>query len=100
MPSRYEGYGLALTEAMQLGLPVVCSRVDSLPELCELYRGESFLFHLREDSPDWDENDSLEMAACVLSASECEKGEGQIIMSTNEMTDSYLEIYNGLSRKH
>jgi glycosyltransferase involved in cell wall biosynthesis len=32
-PSKYEGFGLPLTEAMMLGCPVICSRVASLPEV-------------------------------------------------------------------
>jgi glycosyltransferase involved in cell wall biosynthesis len=32
-PSKYEGFGLPVAEAMSLGCPVICSRVASLPEV-------------------------------------------------------------------
>jgi alpha-1,3-rhamnosyl/mannosyltransferase len=32
-PTRYEGFGLTIAEAMALGCPVICSRVASLPEV-------------------------------------------------------------------
>ena len=33
VPSRYEGFGLPLAEAMAAGTPVVCSDRSSLPEV-------------------------------------------------------------------
>jgi glycosyltransferase involved in cell wall biosynthesis len=37
MPSRYEGFGLTLAEAMAHGIPVAVNDIDSLPELTEKY---------------------------------------------------------------
>lgn len=39
-PSRYEGFGLPLLEAMQCDCPVICSKTSSLPEIA----GESALY--------------------------------------------------------
>jgi glycosyltransferase involved in cell wall biosynthesis len=45
MPSRYEGFGLTLLEAMSHGLPVVSSDADSLPELIADYaQGKTIRF--------------------------------------------------------
>jgi glycosyltransferase involved in cell wall biosynthesis len=33
LPTKYEGFGLPVVEAMGLGCPVICSRVASLPEV-------------------------------------------------------------------
>ena len=33
MPSKYEGFGLPVLEAMQVGTPVICARTSSLPEV-------------------------------------------------------------------
>jgi len=45
MPSRYEGFGLTLLEAMSHGLPVIASDADSLPELLDGYdRGQMASF--------------------------------------------------------
>jgi len=55
-PSKYEGFGLPLVEAMTLGCPVICSPVASLPEVggtgvlfCDL-KPEAYLESMRSIS--------------------------------------------------
>jgi glycosyltransferase involved in cell wall biosynthesis len=87
MPSRYEGYGLALTEAMTLGLPVVCSSADSLPELCALYKGYSRIADFSG------ENEEV-LADTIVHAASVGKSRrnGHVIKSISEMLDEYLIV--------
>jgi len=64
MPSRYEGFGLPVLEAMACGTPVVCSNSSSLPEVA----GEAALLVPPDDVHGWTEaitrvwnNDTLRM---------------------------------------
>jgi glycosyltransferase involved in cell wall biosynthesis len=57
-PSSYEGFGLPVLEAMQLGTPVICTRASSLPEVA----GEAALYVGLDDA------DALAAAATRLLA--------------------------------
>ena len=92
-PSFCEGYGLAAAEAMTLGLPVVCNRIDALPELCQAYNGDSFLFSMEEDV------EGTEMAVQLLSASECERSGGMVLMDKGKMVQMYRRLYEALFRR-
>ena len=92
-PSLCEGYGVAAAEAMTLGLPVVCNRIDALPELCRAYHGDSFLFNMEEDE------DGTEMAVQILSASACERSGGMVLMTQEKMVQLYQRLYEALCRR-
>lgn len=89
-----EGFGLAAAEAMTLGLPVVCNKIDALPELCRLYRGPSFLFRMKEDRA------GEILAEKLLAAAASGRGAGQIVATRGAMTAAYLEVYASLLKKN
>ena len=90
MPSRYEGYGLALAEAMTLGLPVVSSDADSLPELCALYHGAHYLVDMTQDT------DGETLAEGIFTMANAARTSGQILQSHESMADEYLTLYRQL----
>lgn len=90
MPSRYEGYGLALAEAMTLGLPVVSSDADSLPELCALYHGAHYLVDMTQDT------DGETLAEGICTMANAARTSGQILQSHESMADEYLTLYRQL----
>lgn len=93
MPSRYEGYGLALAEAMSLGLPVVCSDADSLPELCAEYKGFSRLIRMDDDPR------GTLLAEAVSEALHASRVPGQTLVTNGEMARNYLSLYEEVLRK-
>ena len=87
MPSRYEGFGLALAEAMSFGIPSVCSDADSLPELCAL--GREFCHVVRMD----DDPEGTAFAGSVMAAAVQPRGPGIIIRTRAAMAEEYMSIY-------
>ena len=91
MPSRYEGYGLSLAEAMTTGVPVVVNPVDSLPEICRFYRN-----HILTDfeSPER----RSETAQRIVEFARHERIAPQVISTRREMADRYIKLYDKLLR--
>ena len=83
MPSRYEGFGLTLTEAFSLGIPALCSQADSLPELCAFSPENT----LTADFSD------PEMTEVYRTALQLPRLPGKIFRSTGEMTAEYTALY-------
>ena len=92
VPSRYEGYGLTLTEAMTLGLPVVTSTADSLPELCDLYT-DGFAQSIDFNS----DPDGIRLAKALSEAVNAGRSKPFVLCSVAHMVDEYEKIYNELT---
>lgn len=89
MPSRYEGFGLALTEALSLGIPALCSMADSLPELCAMSPENTL-------TADFTTPDMTEIYRRAL---KLPRLNGQVFQSTEKMAEEYLALYREISRK-
>ena len=86
MPSRYEGFGLTLTEAMSKGIPALCSKADSLPELCA-FAPENTM------TADFTATDMTEIYRKAL---QMRKQPGKTFRTTKEMTAEYIQCYQRL----
>lgn len=85
MPSRYEGFGLTLIEAMGHGLPILASPVDSLPELLEDYPAGRAVDFAGEDPG--------ELGEALRAGLEQGPGEPVRLWTTARMTDETLALY-------
>jgi glycosyltransferase involved in cell wall biosynthesis len=97
LPSQYEGFGLPLLEAMACGVPVVCSRASSLPELA----GEAAILI--------DPNDATALASAIsqiidqpdFAATLRDRGLAQVRPFTWEATARQTaQIYQEVAKQH
>jgi glycosyltransferase involved in cell wall biosynthesis len=97
-PSRYEGFGLAVAEAMAAGAPVVASRVDSIPEIVE--DGVSGLLVRPGDARDLARGVVRVLGDAELARSLGERGRARVAerFTLDRMLRAYEELYENVLR--
>jgi len=97
LPSRWEGIGRALTEAMYLKLPVVCTGVNGVPELV---KHEATGLIVQVDNPAEIANGILDVLTDSVKARRLGDAAHRIVrdlMSADAMIDAIIELYERLS---
>ncbi len=88
MPSRYEGFGLTLIEAMAHGVPILANHIDSLPELLAVYpNGRTMNFYDAEEK---------KIAQTIVAMAQQEPVDGLAPFTVTKMVNGYFELYQKL----
>lgn len=87
MPSRYEGFGLALIEAMSHGLPIIASEIGPLRELLKNYSNGCFW--------DFSANSTAALAEKIFHTIQKKSlPSPDLSFTSDKMVENYLELYN------
>ena len=93
-PARWEGFGLAVLEAMVCGVPVVATRVSSLPEL--VAEGESGLLVVPDDADALAR--AVERALSEPALGDAGRERARREFSVSRMADRTAALYDALLR--
>lgn len=96
-PSTYEGFGMPVIEAMEAGVPVLCSNVTSLPEVA----GDAALFFDPYSTDEISRAIKMIVDNTKLRKELIQKGRKQVkkYEDTNSMIDEYIEVFENCMRK-
>ncbi len=86
LPSRYEGFGLPLLEAMSCNVPVIASNTASIPEIV----GDAGLLLDPDDAQGWIETISRLLKDDILKRELIEKGQQRLLLFNWEKTIKQL----------